>query len=318
MTGYRIRIAALGLALAALVAPASAEELKVAVGQRGNWDTSVTQLGVESGIFKKHGLDVTILYTQGGGETQQAVLSRSVDIGVAAGTLGALGVAAKGAPLRIIGGESTGVSELFWYVPMASPIKTMADLSGRTIGFSTIGSSSHTPLLLLAREKKLDIKPVATGGPPSTYTQAMSSQIDVGWSAAPFVLDQVDKTIRIVFRGSDVPGIGKQTSRVLITHAAVLQQKKAAIDTFLAAYRETIEWMYADPKAIPTYAAFAKVSEPIAQRTRDEFFPKAALDPGTLSGLDEMMADAVQFKFMQAPLTQEQLAQVITMERKAP
>jgi NitT/TauT family transport system substrate-binding protein len=312
----RIILAVLGIS--ASVLPARAEELAVAVGQRGNWDTSITQLGEQAGIFKKHGLELKLLYTHGGAETQQAVLSRGVDIGVAVGTLGALGVASKGAPLRIIGGEATGVGELYWYVPLASSIKTIADLPGHTIGFSTIGSSSHTPLLLLARERNLDLNLVATGGPPDTFTQTMSGQIDVGWAAAPFGLDQVDKSIRIVARGGDIAGIRNQTSRVLITHAAVLAAKKAAIDKFLAAYRETIEWMYEGDQSIAAFSAFAGVSEAAAKRTRDEFFPKAALDPGTLTGLADMMADGVQFKFLQAPLTQDQLAQIVQIERNMP
>ena len=61
------------------------DTLKIAAGQRGNWDTSISEVGQRAGIFKKHGLVLEILWTQGGGETQQAVISGSVDIGVAAG-----------------------------------------------------------------------------------------------------------------------------------------------------------------------------------------------------------------------------------------
>src|SRR4051794_23907124 len=73
-----------GLLLAAGAPAASAQDtLKLAVGQRGNWDTSVSELGQRAGIFKKYGIVLDILYTQGGGETQQAVLSGSVEVGVA-------------------------------------------------------------------------------------------------------------------------------------------------------------------------------------------------------------------------------------------
>ncbi|MGH6861504.1 MAG: ABC transporter substrate-binding protein, partial [Phyllobacterium sp.] len=261
-------------------------------------------------------LEVQILYTQGGAETQQAVMSRSVDIGVAVGTLGALGVAAKGAPLRIIGGEATGVGELYWYVPSSSPIKTVADMADHTVGYSTAGSSSHTPLLMLAKENKIDVQPTATGGLAPTFTQTMSGQVDGGWAVAPFGLDQVDKTIRIVARGSDVAAAKHQTTRVLITHAATLADKKASIDTFLDAYRDTIDWMYSSPEAVKTFADFAGIGEDVTKRTRDEFFTKAALDPATVSGLPSLMADGVQFKFLQAPLTEEQLGQIVQTGRK--
>ena len=73
------------LALAALFGAthtASAEDtVKLAVGQRGNWDTSVSEIGQRAGIFKKHGLNLEMVYTNGSGETQQAVISGSVDLG---------------------------------------------------------------------------------------------------------------------------------------------------------------------------------------------------------------------------------------------
>ncbi|MDQ2942352.1 MAG: ABC transporter substrate-binding protein, partial [Candidatus Dormibacteraeota bacterium] len=91
------------------------DTLKVAAGQRGNWDTTIAEIGQLGGIFKKHGLTLEILYTQGGGETQQAVISGSVDIGVAPGIMGVLSAFSKGAPVRIIGAETTGAADLYWY-----------------------------------------------------------------------------------------------------------------------------------------------------------------------------------------------------------
>ena len=64
-----------GLVVASLISVStlSAQEtLKVAAGQRGNWDTSVSEIGKRAGIFKKYGLDLDILYTQGSGETQRS------------------------------------------------------------------------------------------------------------------------------------------------------------------------------------------------------------------------------------------------------
>src|SRR5215813_2627779 len=105
------------LALAGTGYTASAQDtLKLAVGQRGNWDTSVAEIGQRGGIFKKHGLALDILYTQGSGETQPPVISGSVDIGVAVGVMGVLGAYSKGAPVRIIGAETTGGADLYWYV----------------------------------------------------------------------------------------------------------------------------------------------------------------------------------------------------------
>src|SRR3979490_2716942 len=111
---------ALGLAFQA----SAADLLKIASPQRGSWEGSIPELGQQQGIFRKHGLDLEILYTAGGGETLQAVISGAVDVGLSAGTLGVMGAFAKNAPIRIIGASSTGSRELFWYGRGASPLNT--------------------------------------------------------------------------------------------------------------------------------------------------------------------------------------------------
>src|SRR5262249_29187283 len=93
-------------ATAALPSPprASADDLlKLTIGQRGNWDTAITHLGTKAGIFKKHGIDLDMIYTSGSGETLQPIIGGAVDIGLAVGTLGAIAAYANGAPVRIIG-----------------------------------------------------------------------------------------------------------------------------------------------------------------------------------------------------------------------
>jgi len=293
--------------------PASAQDtLKLAIGQRGNWDTSVAEIGQKLGIFKKYNLVLEPLYTQGGGETQQAVISGSVDIGVAAGVMGVMSAFSKGAPVRVIGAETTGAQDLFWYVPATSPIKSLKDTDGRSIAYSTNGSSTNGIVTAFVKQFDLKAKPVATGGPSSTLTQVMSGQVDVGWSAPPFGLDQLDdKKIRIIASGNDAAAFKGQTVRLLIANAQTLQAKKPLIDRFMKAYRETIDAMYADPNALKLYAEFVGITEAKAKRTRDDFFPKAAIDPDKVVGLDSIVQDAVALKFTTAPLTKEQLAELM-------
>ena len=301
-------------ALALLVAlPAGAQEtLKLAIGQRGNWDTSVAEVGQRAGIFKKHGLQLELLYTQGGGETQQAVISGSVDIGVAAGVMGVMSAFSKGAPVRVIGAESTGAQDLFWYVRADSPIKSLKDTDGKTIAYSTNGSSTNGIVSAFVKQYDLKAKPVATGGPSSTLTQVMSGQVDVGWSAPPFGLDQLDtKKIRVVASGNDATAFKGQTVRLLIANAQALQAKKPVFERFMRAYRETIDYMYNDPAALKIYADFVGIPEAKAKRTRDDFFPREAVDPDRIVGLDQIVKDAVELKFTSTPLTKEQLAELV-------
>src|SRR6516162_751349 len=120
-------LSVLFLTLAATAGQAE-DALRLTVGQRGLWDTSISEVGQRAGIFKKHGLALEILWTQGSGETQQAVIGGSVDIGTGVGIMGALSAYSKGAPVRVIGAEMTRAGDLFWYVRADSPIKSLADL----------------------------------------------------------------------------------------------------------------------------------------------------------------------------------------------
>jgi NitT/TauT family transport system substrate-binding protein len=300
------------LVMLGAIGTASAQDtLKLAVGQRGNWDTSVSEVGQRAGIFKKHGLTLEIVYTQGAGETQQAVISGSVDIGVAVGIMGVLRAYSTGAPVRVIGAETTGAADLYWYVKADSPIKSLKDTEGKTLAYSTSGSSTHGIVTAFMKQYDLKAKPTATGGPPGTLTAVMSGQIDVGWAAPPFGLDQLDqKQIRIVASGKDATVFKGQTVRLLMTTAQVLQSRKPVIDRYMKAYRETIDFMYTDA-GLKAYAEWLKIPEAKAKRTRDDFFPKQAINPDRITGLEQIVKDAVDLKFTPSPLTKEQLTELI-------
>jgi NitT/TauT family transport system substrate-binding protein len=273
----------------------------------------VPELGQRGGIFKKHGIVLDILYTQGGGETQQAVISGGVELGTSAGALGVFGAYAKGAPVRIIGAEMNGGGDLFWYVRADSPIRSLKDTDGKTIAFSTVGASTNAIVTGFIRQYDLKAKPVATGNPAATLTQVMSGQIDVGWAGPPFGLDLIDQgKIRVIANGNDVTAFRTQTVRVLITNPAMLAARKDAIERFMAAYRETVDWMYSDdPAVFRHYAAFARITAATGKRSRDEYFPKASLEPDAILGIDGINSDAVAFRFMAAPLSREQIADLI-------
>jgi NitT/TauT family transport system substrate-binding protein len=294
------------------------DQLKLAVGARGVGETFVPELGQNAGIFKKHGLALDIFYTQGGGETIQVVISNAAHIGVAIGFLGTIGAFAKGAPVRIIGSTFTGGYQLFWYVRADSPIKSLKDAAGKTVAYSTNGSSTHTSVLALKKFTGADFVPTQTGAAPGTYTQVMSGQIDVGWAGAPFGVDAVEQgKTRVVAKASDDPVLDRQTIRLLIANSNEMAQRPDVFVRFMRAYRESLEWVYATPKGLAAYAKWASISEATAKRALAEFLPKVAVDPDRISGVDDVMADAVTFKYIPAPLTKQQLDELIqTPERK--
>ena len=304
------------LALAGIVRDAAAEDtLKVAIPQRGAWDAGIAELGQRGGIFKKHGLNLDILYTSAGPESIQAVIGGSIDIATASGVSAALGTFAKGAPIRIISSEMTGAPDLYWYVPADSPIHKIEDMNGKTVAFSLTGSSSHAALLALIAQYHLTAKPTSTGNIAATITQTMTGQVDVGFGAAPFGLDLVESgKARIVATGNDVTALRTRAVRVNLTGATTLQNKHDQIVRFMQAYKETIDWMYSSPEALKIYSEYSKLPDNIVHRVL-QLIPKEALQTDEIKGLNDIMADAVTQKFLSAPLTPDQVKELVQIQK---
>src|SRR5207302_1976567 len=100
-----------------------------------------------------------------------------------------------------------------------------------------------------------------------------------------------------------------------------LAKRKDVLVRFLDAYRETIDHMYYDDptnimnagmtEPLENYAEFVGVPPRTAMRVRDEFFPKNLVNPDAISGLDSLVKEAVNLKFIDRPLTAQQLAELI-------
>ena len=309
-----------GVLLALVLAPLSRaaaqapDKLKIAVGARGAYENQISEVGQEQGFFKKRNLELEVLYTNGGGESLQAVISGSVDIGISIGTLGALGAYAKGAPIRVIGNSMVGPYE-FWYVRAESPIQDFKGAAGKTVAYSTKGSSTYLMVLTLQEQFGVKVEPTATGNPVSTLTQVMSGQIDVGYTTPPLVLDALGAgKIRRIARSDDIPSMARQTVRFVLANADALAKRPDVFRRYMQGFRDVLDWMYDSPNAIPAYAKWSGVTEEVARWTRDDYVPKKRADPDNIAGLDEMMADGVTYKFLSQPLTAEQRRELIQLQ----
>lgn len=316
MKGLRALALALPLALAATAAPAQ-DRLKVAIGQIDAWANQMPTLGMQAGIFQKHGIELENFGTQGAGETLQAVISGSADIGIGIGTSGAMRAFVRGAPIRVLAAAYAGTGDQYWYVKPDSALKTLADATDKhTMSYSTNGATSHAIALAFGKQLGVKAKPIATGGPTATYTMAMTGQVDIGWGVMPFGLKEYQEgKFRIIARGSDVPSMRNQTMRVQVVNANALRERKDVMLRFMRAYRETLDWMYANPQAVKLYSVKMKLPEDLVVMQRDQFNPKEAMLPDRLSDLDLVMEDAVALKFLDKPMTKEQLDELFQIPK---
>src|SRR5262249_53281229 len=92
-----------------LITPAAAEDmLKIAIPQRGTWDTSISEIGQKAGIFKKHGLNLDLLFTGAGAEVIGGIIGGSVDLSIASGISTVIGGYGEGGPPRLFSSRNGG------------------------------------------------------------------------------------------------------------------------------------------------------------------------------------------------------------------
>ncbi len=134
----------------------------------------------EGGLFRKHGLQVELVYIPSGPLIIQSMLAKEIDI---AQTAGPAVVAADlaGANLAIV----AGINNTFVYSFRARPdIKTPSDLKGKKIGVTRIGSDSHTATVFALRKWGLDPERDVTilqlGGQPEILTALKSGLVEAG------------------------------------------------------------------------------------------------------------------------------------------
>ncbi|MGC2518129.1 MAG: ABC transporter substrate-binding protein [Burkholderiales bacterium] len=318
MTAFKLRCnwlaAWMAAAILALASPAGAQEkIKLASSQRGFWDTTLFEIAEqEQGFFRKSGIDLEILWTDGGADTQQAIINGSLDIGIQTGVLGVVAAWAKGAPFAIIAAGTTGARDLWWYARPESGISSMKDAGGRTVAFSRPGSSSQLLLNDLLAAAGVSAKPVSTGGPAATLTQVMSGQVDAGWAAGVFASDLLKEgKIRRIASGNDAPGVSTQTVRVSVANLNFINNKRGLVKKFLAASQQAIDWAYSDPRALERWAALNKVSVDVARAARDEMYPRSALTMRPVGNIDLTITQAIANKRLDKRLTPEQVRELL-------
>jgi NitT/TauT family transport system substrate-binding protein len=181
----QLSVLVLSLFVPLLLATHSQAQMKVRI----NW-TAVTgaQSGVyiaqEEGIFKKHGLDVELIHIPSSSRGIQAILAGEIGMSYMDG-LNAVQANLKGANLALIAGAT---NRLVFSLMSKPEIKKVADLRGKKIGITRIGSSTHTASLYALNQaglKPSDYQILPLVEVPNILTALMAGQIDAGIVSPP-------------------------------------------------------------------------------------------------------------------------------------
>lgn len=273
--GLPLAILALLLCAVALAAPAHAQT-KIRVGKAISEAFSFVPLdvGIETGIFKKHGLDVEKFDFAGSAKLQQGLAAGSIDMGLGSGP--ELAFIAKGAPSIGVAAMANAPWLLTLNVAKDSPIKTVADLKGKTVTVSTVGSLTEWLVHDLSRVQgwgPTGIKTLPVGADSSQIAALKTHQVDgiVVDIAAAYRLEEAGDT-RILVRFGDI--VKDFHIHVIYASDAFVEKNPDAVRAFLAGWFETISYMRANkPKTVEIASRVMAVSPAIAAKVYDELMP---------------------------------------------
>ena len=240
-------IAVLALLAIALLSPAHAQT-KIRVGKAISEAFSFVPLdvGIETGIFKKHGLDVEKYDFAGSAKLQQGLAAGSIDMGLGSGP--ELAFIAKGAPSIGVAAMANAPWLLTLNVDKNSPIKSIADLKGKTVTVSTVGSLTEWLVHDLSREQGWGpngIKTLPVGTDAAQISALKTHQVDgvVIDIGAAYRLEEAGST-RILVRFGEI--VKDFHIHIIYASRDFADKNPDAVRAFLAGWFETIAYMRAN------------------------------------------------------------------------
>ena len=315
-----LALALLHFAASAAEAAAARTKIILVVPHRVLFTVAVpVYVAQEKGFYRENGIEVDAVFTRGGGENVQAVVSGDAQIGLSTGIFAVISAFVKKAPIKIAAAEITGMDS-FWYVMGNSPIRRFEDLAGKKLAFSRPGSSTHMAVLAISDQLKSKglkpAEPVSLGGVPESYTGVRTSQADAGWSVPPFMLDRVEKgEVRVVMRGDEITALKEITTRVHFVNSDFAAKQPEVVRGFFRAQQRAVEYMMdhrEETTKIWIPKAELKLPESAVLKTWD-FYSKPAMTLKPIRGVQTTMEDAIRFKFLQQPLSKAELDRLIDL-----
>jgi len=203
-------------------------------------------VGIELGIFAKHGLDVDITDFGGGSRLIQAMTAGSIGIGVGAGSEMAL--IAKGAPVLAVCEDASSLPYFSIGLPYDSPLHSLEQLKGKKVGITAAGSLTNWLARQLERHEGWGpdgINIVAIGGNPAGVTAALRAHlVDANIGSTMETEDMEARGIaRVLAPASSF--VGRTAAGVIFASHDMMKQHPDTIRRYVAAYLETTRYISA-------------------------------------------------------------------------
>ena len=264
MTRRWIIGATLGLAVLLTIPAASLAQLrtvKVACTSKVVLDNLPLFVGMRMKFFEEVGIKLEPSYFRGGGEVVRAITTHSVDLGATPSASAVLIATAKGEPMKIVSGSAAPLTGVVWLVLPDSPLKSVKDLKGKKVGFSTPGSVTHVAIQQILKKEGLDkdVQLVRAGGPGDNWAAIKNKVIDAGWHVGPGVYNLIVKNeARVLIYTAHY--VKEYQETVIIATEEMINKDPEMIRNYLRARAKAINFLWENPeKAIAIWAEEVKL-----------------------------------------------------------
>jgi ABC-type nitrate/sulfonate/bicarbonate transport system substrate-binding protein len=190
-------------------------------------------LAEDAKLFEKYGLDTKVVNARGAVPVQ-ALVSGSVEFGAFSGS-SAIAAVLAGSDLVFVAAKGNFAVMSVW-VKRDSPIKTFANLRGKTIAVTRAGSASHTIARIALKSAGLtdrDVKFLHHGGLPEMFASLDQGIVDaaMGSPPRPGFKELVDlSSLKIPFLQGAIE-----------VQRSFLQSRRETVINLLKAYVDTIK-----------------------------------------------------------------------------
>lgn len=285
--------AAAAILALALVAPASAaEKLRVGKAVAFAWTFTPLDVGMQMGIFAKHGIEVEASAFNGDARLQQGLTSDSIDIGIGSGP--GMAFMVKGVPAKAVGVMAGVPRNMAVMVGYDSPIKTVDDLKGKKLGVTTVGSLTDWIGKRIGTQKgwgPAGITTVPVGGMPPARAAIKTNQIDgyIGALEIGISLEEA-KEWRVIT--SATPFVDHFITHVFFVREDVIANRPQAVKAFLQGWQDTIAFMKANKdKTVEITSKVIQVAPSVIERAYDQqigiFSDDLSFDPRAVAVLKQ-------------------------------
>jgi NitT/TauT family transport system substrate-binding protein len=244
-TGLLLGAAAL-LSLAAAGGATAADTLRVGRSPGFLFAYVPLDVGLAQGFYAKEGLAIDRVDFDGAAKMDQALVAGSIDISL--GSPMGMAMEAKGMPAKAVAVIAGPMSEFGILIPYDSPVKSLGELKGKTIGIATVGSITQWVALELARVEGWGpdgVKLTAIGSSPGAAAAALKAHLvdaTVGNATAGPILERAHEGRLLATAADFVPHFQAHT---MYAASDLVQKNPGAVRRFLAAWLQSVAYMRA-------------------------------------------------------------------------